>query len=337
MVALPAAGSFLPRAGSNSSRAALIEQWLAAAANLPGASLQAQTLLIANGAIAPIAPMCFVDVQGGAADTDDLDTISVGTEWSDFNILLLRPISDNRTINVRNGVGNIVLKTSAFAMDSSWCMLVLQKQGGSWVELWRDYGQSYAQQRSHMGFGAPAVYGHATGDAAAAGTAQDLVMTPAAVSVALSTAALVVANRAAAAGLSPADFFLLERSGVLLKIGVFQLFASSFVNYVESGEISVAASNFVEFAHNMGSRPKLVIGVMRCLVADRGHAAGDELPLDAFVIPDGGRWVNYGANAANLWARLHQSATNMRLANKGTGVVADINPASWRFVLRAWA
>lgn len=102
---------------------------------------RATTQTIATGSITYAGMFQVLDTEG-AASTDDLDTISGG---GDGDVLILRTASSGRDVTVKNGTGNIVLKSDfTLATASDKIMLIYDPSisGGSWVELarWRSDG-----------------------------------------------------------------------------------------------------------------------------------------------------------------------------------------------------
>lgn len=343
MSVLPATGSFLPRAGTNSSRGTLFEDWLKQSRALLGASTQ-DARSIVGGVLSPQKPRVVMDTQGAAA-ADDLTSIAVDANlFAPGTIFCLSIASAARKITVLNASGNIILKTTAFLMADGWMKLWLQWDGANCVEYARDYGQAYALFRQDFRLngdspvqGEPATYGHASAVDAAAATSQNKVMTPAATSVALNTAAIVVDNKTIATALSPNDTFLLSRDNVLYRMNISVLLAKSFLAYAETGEVTLGQANSVIAAHTLGSRPKLVRGYLRCKTAELGHNANEELPAEIMINDGVARTVNFGADTANYWVRLSNVSGAPKIPGRGTGNIAAITPANWRFFMRMWA
>lgn len=340
---LPATGSFLPRAGSNSSRGTLFEDWLRQSRALLGATLH-DLRSIVGGVLSPQRSRVIMDTQGAAA-ADDLTSIAVDANlFAPGTIFCLSIVTAARKITVLSNSGNIVLRTTAFLMADGWAKLWLQWDGTNCVELTRDYGQAYAQWRQEYRLnggnpvqGEPATYGHASAVDAAAATSQNKVMTPAATSVALNTAAIVVDNKTIATSLGPNDTFLLSRDNVLYRMNISVLLAKSFLAYVETGEATLGQANSVIAAHTLGSRPKLVRGYLRCKTAELGHNANEELAAEIMINDGVARTVNFGADATNYWVRLSNVAGAPKIPGRGTGNIAAITIANWRFFMRLWA
>lgn len=90
-----------------------------------------QTATIASGAIT--ATKSYVVLAGEGATTDDLDTISGGTEG---DIVVLRTTTGSYTITIKDGTGNLNLNGD-FAMDSNKDIITLIYDGSSWDEISR--------------------------------------------------------------------------------------------------------------------------------------------------------------------------------------------------------
>lgn len=342
MTAIPPRGSFLPRAGTNGSRGSLFEEWLNQSYSVLGFAA-AEGRAIVGGVLSPQRPRVVVDTEG-ATSADDLTSITAGTFFSTGAIICLSSAAQARKTTVRSGIGNIVLKTSTFVLSGPFCKLWLEYNGSNWGEINRDYGQDWAQFRSHHQIdgatpiaGQPATYRHANGADAQAGTDQAATMTPAATAVALQTAALVITNRTVASALAAGDKFLLARAGVLYQIDIGKLLAPSFVAYVEIPEVTLGQANAVINAHSLGVRPKLTRGFLRCKTTELGHNAGEELPVEMLVNDGTSRTVNFGADGANYWVRMSNVAGVPKLPGRGNGNLAGITIANWRFFMRMWA
>lgn len=95
----------------------------------------ATELTIATGVIVPIAMHHTVDTESDAA-SDDLDTITAPTTFPIFNMLIIRPADDARSIVVKHNTGNIVLSGGAdITLDDITDHLLLFYDGTQWVNL----------------------------------------------------------------------------------------------------------------------------------------------------------------------------------------------------------
>lgn len=90
-------------------------------------------LEIASGAVTATNTRHVVDVEGGAASTDNLETINGG---SDGDLLILRAKHDARTV-VLTESGNLSLGASTRSLDSRHDRIVFVYDGelGKWVEV----------------------------------------------------------------------------------------------------------------------------------------------------------------------------------------------------------
>lgn len=102
------------------------------------------TATVAAGAFTAIYSQYDIDTEGAAA-TDDLDTITLGTGLGEGSLLVLAPANVAHVVTVRDSVGNIKLAGGNFPLDSVKKTLTLYYDGGSWVELARAGGQTYLQ------------------------------------------------------------------------------------------------------------------------------------------------------------------------------------------------
>jgi hypothetical protein len=76
-----------------------------------------------------------VDTESDAA-SDDLDTITAPIAWPIFNLLILRPENDARTVVIKHGTGNIVLSGGAdITLDDVTDHVMLLYDGTQWVNL----------------------------------------------------------------------------------------------------------------------------------------------------------------------------------------------------------
>ncbi len=92
-------------------------------------------LTISSGVIAPGLMYHTVDTESDAA-SDDLDTITAPTAFPVFNMLILRPADDARTIVVKHGIDNIVLSGGAdITLDDVTDHLLLFYDVTQWVNL----------------------------------------------------------------------------------------------------------------------------------------------------------------------------------------------------------
>ncbi|MEY5098734.1 MAG: hypothetical protein RJA36_1453 [Pseudomonadota bacterium] len=341
MVALPAAGSFDVRAAPNSDMGARFHQWLETVRLMPGGA-SVQALQIVGGAISPTRCRLAVDVEGGSAASDFLDTVNPGA-FPAGALIVISPANDTRDIVVRNLAGNIVLKTAQFAMTSVFARLWLEYQPPNWAELAREYGQDRAQARTDIGIdgtapvaGQPATYTHASGEQAAAGTAENAVMTPAAVAVALNTPNRVIGNKSPVTDRTVNDDFLIQRGGALFRMNILTLLATSFTQFGTTGEMGIGNGTSAVAAHGMGGQPTLVRGYYRCKTAEHGYGVGMEVPVECTILEEANRRVLFGADGINWYAYMSATVAGVRAQHRTSGAGVTLTNANWRFFMRMW-
>lgn len=98
--------------------------------------IPAQTeLTIASGVVAPTSTHHSIDTESDAA-SDDLDTITAPVAFPIFNMLILRPADDARSVVIKHGTGNIVLSGAAdITLDDITDHILLFYDGTQWVNL----------------------------------------------------------------------------------------------------------------------------------------------------------------------------------------------------------
>lgn len=95
----------------------------------------ATELTIASGVITPTAMHHSVDTQSDDP-SDELDTITAPTSFPIFNLLILRPEDDARSVVIKHGTGNIVLSGGAdITLDDITDHILLFYDGTQWVNL----------------------------------------------------------------------------------------------------------------------------------------------------------------------------------------------------------
>lgn len=94
---------------------------------------QHSELTIASGVIAPNQAHHTVDTQGDAA-SDDLDTIDA-TNFTEGDIIILRPESDARTIVLKHNTGNIKLTGGDLTLDDNYDTATLMWTGLVWIKV----------------------------------------------------------------------------------------------------------------------------------------------------------------------------------------------------------
>lgn len=91
------------------------------------------TKTIASGVLTVTTSRHKVDTQGATA-TDDLDTISSGT---DGQLLILTAVSAARVVTAKDGTGNLKLAGGDFVFTNITDTLMLVKQGSNFLEISR--------------------------------------------------------------------------------------------------------------------------------------------------------------------------------------------------------
>lgn len=95
----------------------------------------ATELTIGTGEITPTGMHHTVDTESDAA-SDDLDTIVAPIAFPLFNLLILRPADDARSVVVKHGTGNIILSGGAdVTLDDLSDHILLFYDGTQWVNL----------------------------------------------------------------------------------------------------------------------------------------------------------------------------------------------------------
>ncbi|MER9178932.1 hypothetical protein [Mesorhizobium sp. M0767] len=111
-----------------------------------------------------------------------------------------------------------------------------------------------------------------------------------------------------------------------------------FTKSFESAQQTITAVGALTIAHGLGVQPKLISVVLQCTTAELGFSINDEVFVNPGISgdanPRGG--VAIVPDATNLNVRFAPSQV-FNLIHKTTGVITAITPASWRFVVRAWA
>lgn len=104
----------------------------------------------------------------------------------------------------------------------------------------------------------------------------------------------------------------------------------------ESAEISFVSSpsNVISAAHGLGTVPKKVQAVLRCINPEYGYSAGDEVEVTQNGYYN---WFYYftSADATNVTWIMGGTVYVARKDNAGLSGIT-VTPANWRLVLRAW-
>jgi hypothetical protein len=101
-------------------------------------SLAASTeLTIASDAITVTGNRHSVDTEADAA-SDNLATLTSGSNVEDGHVLILKPENASRVVTVKDGTGNMLLRGGDFAMNDAEHRLLLVRDGSNWYELARN-------------------------------------------------------------------------------------------------------------------------------------------------------------------------------------------------------
>ena len=107
-----------------------------------------------------------------------------------------------------------------------------------------------------------------------------------------------------------------------------------------SPQQTITAGAQLTLAHGLASKPKLVTGAFVCLTAEHGYSVGDEIidPL-GFAYTDAAALVTNTASidSTSVYVRFQNVGGLIRILNKSTGALANLTPANWRYLVRAWA
>lgn len=127
---------------------------------------------------------------------------------------------------------------------------------------------------------------------------------------------------------------------------IFNLFLSvtANTNGIDLGLVSAITTGSAT-AHGLGSRPRVVRGVLRCVTNDAGFLAGTEVPMESFI--DNGAPNNnafaYGADNTYVYFtvfRNYSAAGNIQVVPYTTGAPGaapvNITLANWRIALYAF-
>jgi hypothetical protein len=145
------ADNALSLVANQGSAKTLLEQLRDVVAELLGGSA-GTTLTIAGGAVTPTRATHRIDTEG-AAGTDDLDTIAQDNH-GESRLLLLRAANAAHVVTVRHnigGAGKVLLNDGAsFVLNSTKKWLLLMREGTTWIEVDRFYGDRLEEMRAWL-------------------------------------------------------------------------------------------------------------------------------------------------------------------------------------------
>ena len=136
-------------------------------------------------------------------------------------------------------------------------------------------------------------------------------------------------------GATTDDLFTIDASGNVLFPSDTNLLGQSFV----SAEQTITAAGSLTIPHGLGASPSLVQCRLICKTTEHNYSVDDEVivnpnsndaagtsSLGAAIIPD----------ATNISIRYGSGAAVFTIFNKTTGTAANITPANWKLIVRAW-
>ena len=111
-----------------------------------------------------------------------------------------------------------------------------------------------------------------------------------------------------------------------------------FTKSYSSGQKTFTLGSQTSLSHSMGAQPTLIQLSLQCLSGEGGYSIGDE-------VNDIASWYNDGTNTRGFAIIVPGAASILVTVgttaiigmNKGTGAPFTLTPASWAFVVRAWA
>lgn len=104
--------------------------------------------------------------------------------------------------------------------------------------------------------------------------------------------------------------------------------------YFESGEKAITSTAGGTEAHLLGSVPRMVLGFLRCKVANANYSVNDEVPIAFSAAPASFRGAVVGADATVVFYRLNTGL--MRIFDKTTGAEGGASNTDWKLFIRAW-
>ena len=107
----------------------------------------------------------------------------------------------------------------------------------------------------------------------------------------------------------------------------------------ESAQQTITAAGSLTLAHSLGTTPKLFQAFLQNTTGELGYSIGDEVAINPATNAASG--TNTGTSlvpdATNINVRFGSGGAVFVIINKTTGASANITPASWALVVRAWA
>ena len=123
------------------------------------------------------------------------------------------------------------------------------------------------------------------------------------------------------------------------------LVSGSGTYFKSSANLALGTTNFPinggsTEAHSIGASPRLLSGMLVCIVADNGFSIGDEIDINSLYDVDQSdapvqAGVSYGANATNVFFGVSEGIS-LTLVHKGGTTSSSITLASWDIHIHAW-
>lgn len=350
MTAIPASGYLSDNARTEGEQKSAFEALRDAIAEMPG-NVAEQDLTLSGDAITPAARasrIINVDTEGGAG-TDNLATITQ-TNTPDGSILIIRSKTGSRVPTVKNaagGTGQILTGTGAdFVLSSPKMTIMLQRQGTSWVELFRSYGDQTTAQKTALGLGTAASVNTGTGSSdvptitAADGRYAKLGgSTSQAFNVADSPSTKNAVNKdhadatyAKKAGDVTQNFSAKDPTADdhVVTRGYANSNYSTPARFVSS-DLTITPGDDGALAHGLPAAPKKLWYSLVCQTAGSGYSVGDEILFSA--VPQAAisnQGISLCADATNVSYVMGAASAPFAIMNKTTGQNGLANNSAWK-------
>lgn len=107
----------------------------------------------------------------------------------------------------------------------------------------------------------------------------------------------------------------------------------------KSAEQTITSAGSLTLAHGIGRAPLIVLGTLKCKIAQYNYSVGDEVFLQNFMYSsttNDTRGVCVHADATYIYARYSSFSSVFTVLDATTGVLRNITKANWRLKLYAW-
>lgn len=105
--------------------------------------------------------------------------------------------------------------------------------------------------------------------------------------------------------------------------------------FFESSNQSISNSASASIAHSLGSVPRMVTGVLKCIAANEGYSIDDEVQMGHAGHGQSSRGLVFGADSSgNVFYK--RGSDVIFINNKSDGSDVAIDLSKWKLVLRAW-